>query len=164
MPVLCRGLVCALRIQGGNAHDTVKTAVCRFLLLAYRTHTLTRWPTMSQAIHPCLQCGKCCQNYRVEFSIYELQSMGGTVPDHLAHEVHGNRVRMNGTEQHPVRCVALTELPDLGEGCVGCSIYAQRSRTCQDFPFASYGCHDTRAKFDLPALQEHEITQWLQAV
>ena len=33
---------------------------------------------MSSDIHPCLHCGVCCQNYRVEFSIYELQSMGGT--------------------------------------------------------------------------------------
>ncbi len=64
---------------------------------------------MTEAIHPCLKCGVCCTNYRVEFSIYELQSMGGTVPDELAHEVpgKGNRARMNGTAQHPVRCVAL---------------------------------------------------------
>mgnify|MGYP006974789386 CR=1 FL=1 len=70
---------------------------------------------MSESVHPCLNCGACCQNYRVEFSIYELQSMGGTVPDELAHEVpgKGNRARMNGTERHPVRCVALRELPEV---------------------------------------------------
>ena len=115
---------------------------------------------MSEAIHPCLKCGVCCQNYRVEFSIYELQSMGGTVPDHLAHEVNGNRARMNGTERHPVRCV---DLGDLGNDCIGCTIYEQRSRPCRDFPFASYGCHDTRAKFDLPPLTEDEITRWQAA-
>src|SRR5574344_2824358 len=113
-------------------------------------------------LHPCLHCGVCCQNYRVEFSIYELQSMGGTVPDELAHEVpnKGNRARMNGTDKFPVRCVALTELPHLGEGCVGCGIYEQRSRPCREFPFASYGCHDTRAKFGLPQLTEEEVERW----
>ena len=108
-------------------------------------------------LHPCLTCGVCCQNYRVEFSIYELQSMGGTVPDALAHEVNGNRARMNGTQLHPVRCVALT---DLGNGCTGCGIYEQRSKPCRDFPFASYGCHDTREKFGLPVLLEREVEQW----
>lgn len=118
---------------------------------------------MSESVHPCLRCGACCQNYRVEFSVYELQSMGGTVPDAMAHEVSGNRARMNGTERHPVRCVALTELPQLGEGCLGCGIYAQRSRTCRDFPFASYGCHDTRARFSLPPLSQDELAQWHEA-
>ena len=110
----------------------------------------------------CLSTCFSLQNYRVEFSIYELQSMGGTVPDHLAHEVpqKGNRARMNGTATHPVRCVALG---DLGDGCVGCTIYDQRSRPCRDFPFASYGCHDTRAKFDLPALTEEEVQRWSEA-
>ena len=115
---------------------------------------------MSESLHPCLRCGACCQNYRVEFSIYELQSMGGTVPDAMAHAVNGHRYRMNGTEQHPVRCVALT---DLGNGCTGCGIYEQRSQPCRDFPFASYGCHDTREKFGLPALTPQEIAPWLPA-
>lgn len=120
---------------------------------------------MSESVHPCLTCGVCCQNYRVEFSVYELQSMGGTVPDELTHDVpgKGNRVRMNGTATKPVRCVALRELPEVGEGCVGCGIYEQRSRPCREFPFASYGCHDTREKFGLPALSEAEIEPWLEA-
>ena len=115
---------------------------------------------MSNSLHPCLTCAACCQNYRVEFSVYELQSLGGTVPDDLAHEVNGNRWRMNGTAQHPIRCVALT---DLGNGCTGCSIYAQRSTPCRDFPFASYGCHDTRQKFQLPALSAEAVQRWQDA-
>ena len=105
----------------------------------------------TQALHPCLTCGVCCQNYRVEFSVYELQSQGGTVPDELAHEVNGNRWRMNGTGHFPIRCVAL-------QGVVGqraeCGIYEQRSKSCRDFPFACDGCHDTRRKFGLPMLTE----------
>ena len=46
---------------------------------------------MSDSVHPCLTCGACCHEYRVEFPVYELQSMGGSAPDALAHEVHGNR-------------------------------------------------------------------------
>ena len=68
----------------------------------------------STDIHPCLTCGVCCQNYRVEFSVYELRSMGGTVPDELAHEAGSNRARMNGTQYRPVRCAALGPLPDVG--------------------------------------------------
>ena len=75
----------------------------------------------------------------------------------------GNRARMNGTERHPVRCVALRELPEVGAGCIGCGIYEQRSRPCRDFPFASYGCHDTRQKFGLSALSEEEVQPWLEA-
>ena len=165
MHALCRGLVCALLMQFGARPRHGDVCCAPLIFLPIETKHSTASPTMSEAIHPCLLCGKCCQNYRVEFSIYELQSMGGTVPDHLAHEVpgKGNRARMNGTEQHPVRCAALSELPHLGEGCVGCGIYEQRSRPCRDFPCASYGCHDTREKFGLPALQEHEITPWLES-
>lgn len=111
-------------------------------------------------VHPCLRCGVCCQNYRVEFSVYELQSMGGTVPDTLAHEVNGNHARMNGTARHPVRCVALT---DLGDGRTGCGIYELRPRPCRDFPFASYGCHETRERFGLPALTDEEVERWREA-
>ena len=30
------------------------------------------------------------------------------------------RARMNGTAQHPVRCAALIDMPELGPGCAGC--------------------------------------------
>ena len=45
--------------------------------------------------------------YRVDFSIYELSSSGGSVPDSLAVEVNGHLCRMRGTDHQPVRCVAL---------------------------------------------------------
>ena len=58
--------------------------------------------------HPCLTCGACCVNFRVDFAVYELQAMGGTVPDDLAVEVNGSKCRMRGTDRVPIRCVALT--------------------------------------------------------
>ncbi len=117
---------------------------------------------MTEAIHPCLTCGVCCTNYRVEF--FDLRAA-----IHGRHRARcagprsarqGNRARMKRYRTAPVRCVALG---DLGNDCVGCTIYEQRSRPCRDFPFASYGCHDTRAKFDLPALTDAEVERWAEA-
>ncbi len=106
---------------------------------------------MSEALHPCLNCGVCCEHFRVEFSVYELRSMGGTVPDELAHEVHGNRWRMNGTERRPVRCTALTGR--CGEQ-VACSIYEQRSSTCREFEMGTDRCNAARLAHGLPALDD----------
>lgn len=104
---------------------------------------------MPEPLHPCLTCGACCHEYRVEFPVYELQSMGGSVPDALAHEVNGNRWRMNGTGQRPVRCVAL--VGRCGEQSV-CSIYAQRSSTCRSFEMGSERCSEARQRHGLPPL------------
>ena len=107
----------------------------------------------TQATHPCVTCGACCHTYRVEFPVYELRSMGGSVPDALTHTVNGNRVRMNGTAQFPVRCHALTG--GLGVESI-CNIYEQRSSTCRNFDFDSYRCHEARAKHGLPPPQPND--------
>lgn len=103
----------------------------------------------TNTLHPCVTCGACCHNYRVEFPIYELLSMGGSVPDELTHVVNGNRVRMNGTAQFPVRCEAL--IGACGEQSL-CSIYEQRSSTCRNFEFDTDRCHEARARHGLPPL------------
>ena len=104
---------------------------------------------MSDSVHPCLTCGACCHEYRVEFPVYELQSMGGSVPDALAHEVHGNRWRMDGTERHPVRCVALTGR--CGKQSI-CSIYERRPSTCDQFQMGTERGNEARARHGLPPL------------
>jgi len=104
---------------------------------------------MSESQHPCLTCGACCHEYRVEFPVYELQSMGGSVPDALAHEVHGNRWRMDGTERHPVRCVAL--IGRCGKQSI-CSIYERRPSTCQQFEMGTERCNAARLRHGLPPL------------
>src|SRR5512139_2869597 len=48
--------------------------------------------------HPCLACGACCAAFRVDFSAYEMEDQGGTVPMGLAVEVHGNTWRLRGTD------------------------------------------------------------------
>lgn len=101
---------------------------------------------MSENVHPCLACGACCHQYRVEFSVYELASMGGSVPDALAHEVSGNRWRMNGTAAHPVRCEAL--MGRCGELSI-CTIYQERPSACRAFEMGSDRCDEARAAHGL---------------
>lgn len=106
---------------------------------------------MSQesAIHPCLSCGACCAAYRVDFAIYEMQDMGGTVPTGLAVEVTGNTMRMRGTDHVPVRCAALTG--KVGERA-SCGIYEWRPNPCRELQPGSYGCEKARARHGLPPL------------
>ena len=101
--------------------------------------------------HPCLTCGACCVNFRVDFAVYELQAMGGTVPDDLAVEVNGSKCRMRGTDQVPIRCVALTGT--VGEQ-VACGIYASRPSPCREFEAGDYACNKARLRHGLPPLQE----------
>ncbi len=97
----------------------------------------------------CTSCGACCACYRVEFSVYEMDVAGGSVPSGMAHEVNGNRWRMNGTAEVPIRCSALTGT--LGEN-VGCSIYALRPAPCHELEEGSEACAKARSKVGLPAL------------
>jgi Fe-S-cluster containining protein len=104
---------------------------------------------MATIMSACESCGACCAFFRVDFSIYELQSMGGTVPDELTEEVNGNHARMCGTNAMPRRCDALTGT--IGEQ-VGCSIYESRSTPCREFPEASEGCARARLSYGLAPL------------
>jgi hypothetical protein len=51
--------------------------------------------------HPCLTCGACCASFRVDFSVYETQELGGDVPDGLAVDVTDTLRRMRGTDHSP---------------------------------------------------------------
>ena len=97
----------------------------------------------------CTQCGACCACFRVDFSVYELQSEGGTVPDGLAVEVTGNSARMRGTDHVPIRCAALTGV--VGQRA-GCGIYEWRPSPCREFEEGSDACARARARHGLPAL------------
>ena len=99
--------------------------------------------------HPCLLCGACCAAFRVDFAVYEMEDMGGTVPTGLAVEVTGNTMRMRGTDHVPIRCAALT-------GKVGqrasCGIYEWRPNPCRELEPGSHGCEKARARHGLPPL------------
>lgn len=105
--------------------------------------------TPDHASHPCLACGACCACFRVDFSVYELDENGGSVPAGLAVEVNGNTARMRGTDHVPIRCAALV-------GQVGraahCGIYEWRPGPCRELEPGSHGCEKARARHGLPPL------------
>jgi Fe-S-cluster containining protein len=108
-------------------------------------------PATPDSTHPCLTCGACCANFRVDFAVYEMQALGGTVPDDLAVQVNGSKCRMRGTDHVPMRCVALTG--QVGEQ-VACGIYELRPSPCREFEAGDYGCNKARLRHGLPPLQE----------
>lgn len=104
---------------------------------------------MPTTASPCQTCGACCANFRVDFSVYELESEGGRVPDGLAVEVNGNTARMRGTDHVPIRCAALTGR--LGHN-VGCGIYEWRPSPCREFEAGSAACDRARARHGMAPL------------
>jgi uncharacterized protein len=99
--------------------------------------------------HPCLLCGACCAAFRVDFAVYEMEDLGGTVPASLAVEVTGNTMRMRGTDHVPIRCAALTG--KVGERA-SCGIYEWRPNPCRELEPGSHGCERARARHGLPPL------------
>jgi uncharacterized protein len=100
--------------------------------------------------NPCTTCGACCASYRVDFSVHELQSMGGSVPDGLAVEVNTATCRMRGTDHASPRCAALTG--KIGER-VACGIYEWRPNPCHELEAGSGGCLRARVRRGLAGLQ-----------
>lgn len=97
----------------------------------------------------CTSCGACCAYFRVDFSVYELASSGGQVPDGLADTVNGNTARMRGTDHVPMRCAALTG--KVGEK-VACGIYEWRPSPCREFEEGSDACNRARSRHGLAPL------------
>jgi uncharacterized protein len=97
----------------------------------------------------CTSCGACCASFRVDFSIFETQAEGGTVPDGLVVEVTGSTCRMRGTDHSPPRCAALSGR--LGER-IGCGIYEWRPSPCREFEEGSGACQRARQRHGLPPL------------
>ncbi|AKR43599.1 YkgJ family cysteine cluster protein [Methylophilus sp. TWE2] len=95
----------------------------------------------------CQSCGACCASFRVSFYWAETDTHPmGNVPAHLTRKVNDTYVCMQGTEQTPVRCIALQG--EVGKS-VGCQIYALRSSTCREFAAGSDICNQARQKIGL---------------
>jgi Fe-S-cluster containining protein len=105
---------------------------------------------MSSPEHPCLRCGACCAAFRVDFSVHEMEEMGGSVPAGLAVEVNDSTWRMRGTDHLPVRCAAL--VGRVGERA-SCGIYEWRPGPCRELEPGSQGCEKARARHGLPPLE-----------
>jgi Fe-S-cluster containining protein len=85
----------------------------------------------------------------VDFSVYEMDIEGGSVPSGLANELNGNTWRMRGTDHVPIRCAALTGV--VGKN-VGCGIYEWRPSPCREFEEGSDACNRARSRHNLSPL------------
>ena len=97
----------------------------------------------------CTACGACCAAYRVDFSVFELDSQGGIVPDGLSVEVTDTTCRLRGTDHTPPRCAALAGR--IGER-VACAIYEWRPNPCRELEPGSDGCGRARFRHGLGLL------------
>lgn len=97
----------------------------------------------------CTSCGACCASFRVDFSVYELDEMGGSVPSGLAVEVNDTLCRMRGTDHASPRCAALTGKIGVQ---VACGIYEWRSSPCREFAEGDDACNRARSRHGLPKL------------
>lgn len=96
----------------------------------------------------CTRCGACCASFRVDFSVHELLSGGGAVPDGLAIPLNDSLCRLRGTDHAPPRCAALTG--QVGKQ-VACAIYEWRPSPCREFEAGSEACARARRRHGLPA-------------
>jgi Fe-S-cluster containining protein len=99
----------------------------------------------------CTACGACCACFRVDFSVHEMEDLGGPVPTGLAVAVNGSTMRLRGTDHSPPRCAALAG--KVGEK-VACGIYEWRPSPCREFAEGSEACGRARARHGLPALPD----------
>ncbi len=99
--------------------------------------------------NPCTRCGACCAAFRVDFSVHELLSAGGTVPDGLSVPLNDALCRLRGTDHVPARCAALTGR--VGES-VGCAIYEWRPNPCREFAAGGAACDQARRRHGLAPL------------
>ena len=97
----------------------------------------------------CTACGACCASFRVDFSVFETQSEGGSVPDGLAVTVTDTISRMRGTDHGQPRCAALSGR--IGERAT-CGIYEWRPNPCREFEEGSDACGQARRLHGLPPL------------
>ncbi len=107
-------------------------------------------PVNAMSTHPCLSCGACCASFRVDFSVYESEDMGGCVPQGLVVEVTGHTARMRGTDYARPRCAALTG--QVGQRAA-CGIYEWRPSPCREFEAGGAACNRARQRHGLAPLE-----------
>jgi len=91
----------------------------------------------------CTRCGACCASFRVDFSVFESQSHGGSVPEGLSAPLTDHLCRMNGTDHSPPRCAALSGQLGLNARC---GIYEWRPSPCREFEAGSDACWRARQR------------------
>jgi uncharacterized protein len=97
----------------------------------------------------CTSCGACCASFRVDFSVEEMDTHGGSVPTGLGQELTSTMCRMRGTDYSPPRCGALSG--KVGEKAT-CGIYEWRPSPCREFEEGSDACQRARVRHGLHTL------------
>lgn len=92
----------------------------------------------------CMTCGACCATYRVSFYWAEGEALG--IPETMTEKVNDFYTCMKGTNQKPVRCIALQG--NIGQA-VTCQIYDKRSSTCQSVQIGDDHCQKARQTWGL---------------
>jgi Fe-S-cluster containining protein len=85
----------------------------------------------------------------VDFSVFEYEEGGGSVPAGLAAPITEHTCRMRGTDHSPPRCAAL--YGRVGEKA-SCGIYEWRPSPCREFEEGSDACLRARQRHGLPGL------------
>ena len=104
--------------------------------------------------NPCLNCGACCNYFRISFYQGELEGgLGGFVPNEKAKKLNEFLAVMKGSECGE-RCNAL--IGEIGKN-TSCEIYNNRPTPCREFPVFIDGkinplCNKARIKNHLKAL------------
>ena len=98
----------------------------------------------------CTTCGACCASFRVDFSVFEHEEGGGSVPAGLALPITDHTCRMRGTDHNPPRCSAL--YGRVGEKAT-CGIYEWRPSPCREFEEGSDACTSARRRHGLATLE-----------
>ena len=103
----------------------------------------------ASADNVCTTCGACCAAFRVDFSVHERETLGGSVPDGLTVEFTDSMCRLRGTDHTPPRCAAL--IGTVGER-VACGIYEWRPNPCREFSAGDDACDRARVRHGLSLL------------
>lgn len=104
--------------------------------------------------NPCLNCGACCNYFRISFYHGECEGgFGGFVPQQLTNKLNEQFAVMKGSECGG-RCIALEG--EVGKN-ISCSIYSNRPTPCREFPVFIDGkinplCNKARLKNNLKLL------------
>jgi Fe-S-cluster containining protein len=113
--------------------------------------------------NPCLNCGLCCNHFRISFYCGELDTQPmGFVPNEMTSKINDFFACMKGTETGG-RCTALIGTP--GQEGIKCSIYSNRPSPCREYEvwddngIPNPKCNELRAKAGISLIQEKEMIE-----
>ena len=105
------------------------------------------------ADNPCLDCGACCQSFRVSFYWAEAQERG--LPEGWTEQVTPHLSCMKGTNASAPYCAALGK----GDaGVMACGVYAHRPSPCREVEIGDEKCDRARAIHGLAPIEAARVS------